>query len=99
MYDDILRALYDGQIAPWEQESPPTARRAMAQKAYNDAHAEFSGELRAADSKLADRLEELLSVRNGLSYEECAQAFAQGFTLGGRFMLPVLGPDSTDRAV
>ena len=99
MYDDILRALYDGQISPWEQEPAPTARHAMAQKAYNDAHAGFFCELRAAVPKLADQLEELLAARNDLSYEECAQAFAQGFVLGGRFMLPVLRPDSTDRAV
>ena len=91
MYDDILRALYDGQISPWEQEPAPTA--------YNDAHAGFFCELRAAVPKLADQLEELLAARNDLSYEECAQAFAQGFMLGGRFMLPVLRPDSTDRAV
>ncbi len=94
MYDDILRALYDGQIAPWEQEPPPTASRRLAQEAYNIARTKVAQELRSAVPRAADRLEELLAARNDLSYEECAQAFAQGFVLGARFMLPVLDPGS-----
>lgn len=80
----ILKDLYRGEIIPQEQpaKTGPEHKRAMA--ALEEIEPRLKGKL---DEQGQALLNEYLKAHDDLGWEDCLNAFIEGFRLGGRFIL------------
>jgi hypothetical protein len=85
MEEDILKQLYNGQIAPWEKDLDTAEMKTLRQQVLQDIELLESV---LDDTKRAD-LEKIIDDFVNLQQLRMFEAFKEGFRTGGQMMIAI----------
>lgn len=87
MTNPIMKALFNGEIAPWERSNTMSAERKSLEEKIQNEKRYFIEKMSPDDCKRFDALEELYS---DATLDEEDEIFAHGFTLGALLMMEIM---------
>ncbi len=89
----ILQQLYDGQLAPVEQDIPRTLEYRKLRQAQHRSYEDFIGHLKELEPESAERFIKIMDEQLDRVPIEYSQSFIGGFCLGAKMMIEVYQSD------